>query len=77
MAQLLVREVDSKLVDALKKRAAANGRSAEAEHRLILSRALETPQKLPFSEALRKIPAVGNDHDFVRHDDNGQSDVFN
>ena len=36
MAQLTVRRVSRELVDALKRRAAANGRSAEAEHREIL-----------------------------------------
>lgn len=77
MAQLLVRDVDSKLVEALKKLAVANGRSAEAEHRLILQRALEEPRKLPFSEALKQIPAVGNDSDFTRQDDDGRPDVFN
>ena len=36
MAQLTVRKVSSEVVGALKRRAAANGRSAEAEHREIL-----------------------------------------
>jgi len=76
MPQLLVRDVDPKLIERLKKRAASNGRSAEAEHRLILSQALEEPQKIPFSEALRLIPAVGNDDDFSRKDDDGRRDVF-
>jgi plasmid stability protein len=40
MAQLLVRDVPLDVVDALKKRAADHGRSAEAEHRLILEQAL-------------------------------------
>jgi len=40
--QLLVREVDPKLVKALKQRAVANGRSAESEHRKILEQALVT-----------------------------------
>ncbi len=40
MAQLTVRKVPHQIVDSLKKRAAANGRSAEAEHREILRRAL-------------------------------------
>ena len=43
MAQLLVRNLDDDLVDALKARAAANGRSAEAEHREILLAALRGP----------------------------------
>ncbi len=36
MAQLTVRRVSPEVVGALKRRAAANGRSAEAEHREIL-----------------------------------------
>lgn len=40
MAQLLVRNVDDELIRRLKMRAAATGRSAEAEHRLILEQAL-------------------------------------
>ncbi|HEX5319979.1 MAG TPA: hypothetical protein VFW46_12530 [Stellaceae bacterium] len=40
MAQLLVRDVPPVVVEALKRRAAEHGRSAEAEHRLILEEAL-------------------------------------
>ena len=40
MARLTVRQVDDEIVRELKLRAAANGRSAEAEHREILRRAL-------------------------------------
>ena len=40
MAQLIVRNLDEGLVQALKARAARNGRSAEAEHRRILEAAL-------------------------------------
>lgn len=36
MAQLTVRKVSDEVIGALKRRAAANGRSAEAEHRNIL-----------------------------------------
>ncbi len=36
MAQLTVRKLSEEVVSALKRRAAANGRSAEAEHRAIL-----------------------------------------
>ena len=41
MAQLLVRCISPDLVKALKARAAGNGRSAEAEHRLILEEQLK------------------------------------
>ena len=40
MAQLIVRNLAEHIVDALKQRAARHGRSAEAEHREILRRAL-------------------------------------
>ena len=40
MPQLTVRKVPLQLVTRLKQRAAANGRSAEAEHRDILQKAL-------------------------------------
>jgi plasmid stability protein len=41
MAQLLVRDVPRDVVEALKKRAATHGRSAEAEHRAILEESLK------------------------------------
>jgi len=40
MPQLLVRDVPEDIVDALKRRASEHGRSAEAEHHLILGEAL-------------------------------------
>ena len=40
MAQLTVRRVTDQVVRELKRQAAANGRSAEAEHREILRRTL-------------------------------------
>ncbi|MGK9171494.1 hypothetical protein KXR53_34735 [Inquilinus limosus] len=40
MAQLLVRDVPRDVVEALKRRAAMHGRSAEAEHRAILEEVL-------------------------------------
>lgn len=40
MAQLIVRDVDEAVALALRQRAAANGRSVEAEHRLLLREAL-------------------------------------
>jgi plasmid stability protein len=42
MPQLIVRNVSEELVRALEIQAARNGRSAEAEHRLILTRALKS-----------------------------------
>ncbi len=40
MATLIVRRLDEEIVRRLKERAAAHGRSAEAEHRVILETAL-------------------------------------
>jgi plasmid stability protein len=54
MAQLLVRNVDDDLVRRLKTRAAAAGRSAEAEHRLILEQALRTDVET-FREMARQL----------------------
>lgn len=41
MATLLVRKLEPELVERLKSRAAAHGRSVEAEHRAILRAALQ------------------------------------
>jgi plasmid stability protein len=40
MPRLLVRDVPQDVVDALKRRAAEHGQSAEAEHRIILENVL-------------------------------------
>ena len=66
MGQLLVRELEQSIIDALKSRAAEHGRSAEAEHRAILEQALLQPNRRTFVEVLMDIPDVGNDSDFVR-----------
>jgi plasmid stability protein len=68
MADLLVRGVDEELVRALKERAGAHGRSAEAEHRDILAAALARPRRRSFAEVLASIPDVGTDADFARVD---------
>lgn len=54
MAQLLVRGIPQDVVDALKRRAAARGRSAEAEHRAILEEAL-TPGRAGFWQRAAKL----------------------
>lgn len=71
MASLLVRGLDEALVQRLREQAAAHGRSAEAEHRDILSRALTRPKKRTFAEVLASIPDVGEDADFERVEDGG------
>jgi len=74
--QLLVREVDPKLVKALKQRAVANGRSAESEHRKILEQALGGTNRISLAEALLKIPNCSDPSVFDRQDENGSADVF-
>jgi len=77
MANLLVRGIDEALVKALKERAVAHGRSAEAEHREILAAALRRPRKRTFAAVLAAMPDVGRDSDFERVDSAGEApDVF-
>ena len=73
MTSLLGRGLDESLVHALKQRAAANGRSAEAEHRAILLETLQRPPRKPLAEILASMPDVGLDSDFERQQDDGQS----
>ena len=72
MANLLVRGIDDQLVKALKARAGANGRSAEAEHRAILAAALSLPRKRSFAEMVADMPPVGTDADFERVSSEGK-----
>jgi plasmid stability protein len=66
MADLLVRGVDEAIVRALKERAGAHGRSAEAEHRDILAAALARPRRRCLADVLASMPDVGLDADFER-----------
>lgn len=66
MAQLVVRNLPDEIVQALKKRAARNSRSAEQEHREILHRALQGPRRKPLATLLAAMPNVGADADFER-----------
>jgi plasmid stability protein len=57
---LLVRHLDDGLIARLKRRAARHGRSAEAEHREILRRALAADEDLSFDQLaaeLRRLTA--------------------
>jgi plasmid stability protein len=72
MADLLVRGLDEDVVRALKARAAAHGRSAEAEHRDILQRALTRPRRRSLAELLAAMPDVGTDADFERVQSNAE-----
>lgn len=78
MANLLVRGIDDALVQSLRERAAAHGRSAEAEHRDILARALRGPRRRSFAEVLASMPDVGHDADFARREDEAgaEANVF-
>ncbi len=76
MANLIVRNIDEKIVKALKERAGKSGNSAEAEHRIILSRVLLQPQKKSFVEILLQMPNIGNDSDFQRKQETEGKDVF-
>ena len=75
MADLLVRGVDAALVRALKARAGAHGRSAEAEHRAILAAALSSPRRRSFAEVLASMPDAGQDADFERADSVGDAPI--
>jgi plasmid stability protein len=74
MAQLIVRNLDAEIVRRLKHLAASNGRSAEAEHREILRRALldDDDGRTPLKELLLSMPDVGDDRDFERPRDLGR-----
>ena len=54
MAQLTVRNIPEQLVRALEQRAAAHGRSAEAEHREILRHSLLDDER-DFAEQARRL----------------------
>jgi len=76
MANLIVRNLDQNLVQALKARAGQHGISAEAEHRKILESALMRPRKKSFSEVMQQIPDVGQDSDFEPQQDDQDRDLF-
>jgi plasmid stability protein len=68
MRQLLVRQVEEKVVRKLKQQAGQHGVSMEEEHRRILREALLRPsnKKRSFKEFLLAMPDVGEDLDFER-----------
>ncbi len=71
MAQLTVRRIPQQVVARLKRRAAANGRSAEAEHREILRKSL-LPAEGSFAERARamrlRFPSSIDSTDTIRDD---------
>ena len=68
MPQLIVRDLEERVVRRLKERAGRHGISVEEEHRRILREVLlGRPFKRPsFKEALLAMPNVGEDDDFKR-----------
>jgi plasmid stability protein len=67
VAQLIVRNLDPELVVELRRRAAASGRSMEAEPRELLRSVLKPGRKRkPLKALLLGMPAVGEDADFAR-----------
>ncbi|HVG11037.1 MAG TPA: DNA-binding protein [Thermoanaerobaculia bacterium] len=67
MHQLIVRNLEEEFVRELRLRAARHGRSAEAEHREILRKALlPAKDRKSLKELLLAIPAGGEDADFER-----------
>ena len=68
MPQLIVRQIEEKVVRKLKERAGRHGVLMEEEHRRILREALTGPSKRKpaFKEFLFAMPNVGEDKDFER-----------
>ena len=60
MAQLLVRDVPQDIVEALKRRAAEHGRSAEAEHRIILEETLRAGRSGFWERAAKLRKEIGD-----------------
>jgi plasmid stability protein len=56
LGQLLVRGLEERIIETLKRRAARTGRSVEAEHRAILESAL-APELEPFAQAAARLRA--------------------
>ena len=68
MPQLIVRQIEAKVVKKLKQQAGEHGVSMEEEHRRILRKSLlgKAGRRISFKEALLAMPNVGNDVDFER-----------
>jgi plasmid stability protein len=68
MPQLIVRQIEEKVVKRLKQQAGEHGVSMEEEHRRILRRALlaQSMKKRSFKDFLLSMPNVGEDTDFRR-----------
>jgi plasmid stability protein len=64
VAQLIVRNIEEEVVEALRLRAARHGRSAEAEHRELLREALLKQPSTSLKAYLLAMPDAGEDSDF-------------
>ncbi len=60
-----MRNIEEEVVEALRLRAAKHGRSAEAEHREILRKALLARRSGSLKQHLLAMPDVGDDNDFA------------
>ncbi len=68
MPQLLVRDLEDEVVQALKQKAAEEGTSVEEAHRRVLRVALLSRRpKKGFKEFLLEMPEGGDDAIFERH----------
>ena len=65
MANFIIRGLDERVAQALRKRAAQHGRSTEAELRALLEETLFC-KKRSFADFLSTFPNVGEDEDFSR-----------
>ena len=68
MSQLIVRQIEERVVRKLKEQAGQRGVSMEEEHRRILREALlgKAAKRPSFKEALLAMPDAGDDQDFER-----------
>lgn len=74
MPQLIVRQIEEKVVQKLKQQAGAHGVSMEEEHRRILRKSLlgRTGRQISFKQYLRQMPDMGPDELFERNRDLGR-----
>jgi antitoxin FitA len=74
MPQLIVRQLEEKVVKKLKARAGLHGVSMEEEHRRILREALlgKVREPPPFKQYLMEMPDAGPDKIFDRPRDKGR-----
>jgi len=74
MPQLIVRQLEEKVVKKLKARAGSHGVSMEEEHRRILREALlgTSAEQPSFKDYLLEMPDVGPDSLFDRKRDKGR-----